>query len=332
MMKRLIFWQNIISPHQVEMINELALHNDNEVVLICEKETYEFRKQMKWNIPTVKNVTLHVGPDDNHLNSLVKEYSKPKDFNIISGLACFHISKFALRAKLSNKIIMAEAPDQNFFFRPFKLLRDYLRSSFYARDVIAYLCIGKQGLKWFKLLSSKNSICYPFTYTVKEYDSQELNRTNNKIIIYIGSLIKIKRVDLLIKAYKSANFREQKTRLVIIGDGPELLTLKKLAASCDSEIDVQKTIDFMGSQSQDQVYQQLSFSDVLVLPSRHDGWGAVVNEALQCGCQVIVSDRCGSCDVINELNGAVFEYPSMLSLKQKLEVAVAKQTDQLKIE
>ncbi len=40
-------------------------------------------------------------------------------------------------------------------------------------------------------------------------------------------------------------------------------------------------------------------SDLLVLPSRWDGWGAVVNEALMCGVPVACSDRCGAADLLD---------------------------------
>jgi glycosyltransferase involved in cell wall biosynthesis len=38
--------------------------------------------------------------------------------------------------------------------------------------------------------------------------------------------------------------------------------------------------------------------DLLVIPSRHDGWGAVVNEALQRGVPVIATDEVGAHDLL----------------------------------
>lgn len=41
----------------------------------------------------------------------------------------------------------------------------------------------------------------------------------------------------------------------------------------------------------------LSNQDILILPSIYDGWGAVVNEALQSGLYVISSNQCGAKDL-----------------------------------
>ena len=56
-----------------------------------------------------------------------------------------------------------------------------------------------------------------------------------------------------------------------------------------------------------------------MLPSRFDGWGAVVNEALMVGTPVICSDRCGASDLIeNGRNGYVFEAGNARALRERL--------------
>ena len=45
---------------------------------------------------------------------------------------------------------------------------------------------------------------------------------------------------------------------------------------------------------------------MFVLPSRHDGWGVVVNEAIGAGLPIIVSDRVGARDLVeNGVNGFI---------------------------
>ena len=53
-------------------------------------------------------------------------------------------------------------------------------------------------------------------------------------------------------------------------------------------------VSFLGTLHNEQARSILSASDVLVLPSRNESWGVVVNEALLSGVPVICSDRCGA--------------------------------------
>ena len=65
--------------------------------------------------------------------------------------------------------------------------------------------------------------------------------------------------------------------------------------------------------------QMIANSDCLILPSRWDGWGAVVNEALMMGVPVICSDTCGASDLLgNPERGEVFKADSVAELADVL--------------
>jgi glycosyltransferase involved in cell wall biosynthesis len=49
-----------------------------------------------------------------------------------------------------------------------------------------------------------------------------------------------------------------------------------------------------------EVRRAIAASDCCVVPSRHDGWGMVVNEALIAGTPVVCSDGCGAADMIDD--------------------------------
>ncbi|MDZ7907834.1 MAG: glycosyltransferase, partial [Gemmobacter sp.] len=53
-----------------------------------------------------------------------------------------------------------------------------------------------------------------------------------------------------------------------------------------------------------------TLADVLVLPSKSEPWGLVVNEAMICGLPVVVSDKCGSAiDLVQDgKTGFSFDY------------------------
>ena len=50
---------------------------------------------------------------------------------------------------------------------------------------------------------------------------------------------------------------------------------------------------------------------LFVLPSMHEPFGAVVNEALIAGCSVLCSEKAGARTLINRSNGAVFDPESI---------------------
>jgi len=62
-----------------------------------------------------------------------------------------------------------------------------------------------------------------------------------------------------------------------------------------------------------------------VLPSRHDGWGAVVSEALMAGTPVVCSDSCGSAGVVRASGqGGVFRSGDREALLSMLKQVIAK--------
>jgi len=126
----------------------------------------------------------------------------------------------------------------------------------------------------------------------------ELNLSEGFLILYVGSLFKLKRVDRLIKA--SANLsKDFEFHVVIAGDGPERQNLERLAESLGL-----KTILFKGSVAHEDMPSYMAASDVLVLPSETEGLPTCVQEAMACGIPVIASNVGGLPDLItNGVNG-----------------------------
>jgi glycosyltransferase involved in cell wall biosynthesis len=57
---------------------------------------------------------------------------------------------------------------------------------------------------------------------------------------------------------------------------------------------MQDRVRFLGFVNQSQLPAVYAASDLLVLPSGHEPWGLVVNEAMSCGIPAVVSDRVGA--------------------------------------
>ena len=67
-------------------------------------------------------------------------------------------------------------------------------------------------------------------------------------------------------------------------------------------------VRFPGFRNQSELPAFFALADVFVLPSRHEPWGLIVNEAMASGCAVIVSNEVGAhADLVTDgVEGFVF--------------------------
>lgn len=122
--------------------------------------------------------------------------------------------------------------------------------------------------------------------------------------IYVGRLTDVKNLKLLINVFNEYD----KLKLSIIGFGEQEEELKAMA---------KENVHFVGAVDNKLLPKFYQNSDVFILPSKSEPWGLVVEEALNNGCPVIVSDRVGCREaLVNDCNGIVFKYDSENSLRE----------------
>ena len=110
-------------------------------------------------------------------------------------------------------------------------------------------------------------------------------------LLYVGRLAPEKNLATLLRAFSRVHAAQPpgSMRLVLVGSGPLEEELKRECA----ELGIEKDVDFLGHRTQASLPEVYRSCDVFVLPSLHEAWGLVVNEALLCRMPVIVSRRCG---------------------------------------
>jgi len=79
-----------------------------------------------------------------------------------------------------------------------------------------------------------------------------------------------------------------------VGEGESLEYLERLVAECG----VAQQCRFLGLKSRPWIYNELHFYDVLVQPSRYEGFGLTVVEGIAAGLPVLVSDIEGPREII----------------------------------
>lgn len=146
---------------------------------------------------------------------------------------------------------------------------------------------------------------------VKKYNLQ-----GKKLVAFVGRLVELKNVDLILRIFSKA--ADNNCVLVVIGDGPERTTLEKMAKSMDREV------IFTGRLEGDSLYAWYNLIGVLVLLSRQEAFGAVVNEALLGGARVAVSKRAGASCLVSDYNGEIVDIDNPAVLPSALDLLLKK--------
>lgn len=111
----------------------------------------------------------------------------------------------------------------------------------------------------------------------------------DRVLLFSGKVIPQKEPLLLIQALGLLPARiRDRLHLVVAGDGPlrtEMITAGRRLLG--------RRFHFLSFLNQREIGRAYAIADLLVLPSRAETWGLVVNEALQWGIPVVVSDRVG---------------------------------------
>ena len=114
---------------------------------------------------------------------------------------------------------------------------------------------------------------------------------------------------------RSAKAKRPIPYLVILGDGEERAALERQAAATGLD-----SIRFAGFRNQSEMPRFFDLASVFVLPSRDEPWGLIVNEAMNAGRPVIVSDDVGCApDLVQDgVNGFIYPTSNIEALTQAL--------------
>lgn len=122
-------------------------------------------------------------------------------------------------------------------------------------------------------------------------DRQRLRRErgwdSSFVVTYVGRLAPEKSIEILIRAAGLVRDAGVSVVLAIAGSGPMEVTLRDTATREGVRA------DFLGFLMGEQLSELYAAGDAFVLPSESEPWGLVVNEAMEFGLPVVVSDRVG---------------------------------------
>jgi teichuronic acid biosynthesis glycosyltransferase TuaC len=142
---------------------------------------------------------------------------------------------------------------------------------------------------------------------------KELNLSENRVILFVGRLVKLKGLNTLLKAI-SILPKKEGFKVLIVGDGPEKNSLIGLS----KKLGLEHVLTFCGEVRGNKLLKLYSLADLFILPSLTEGRPVVIYEAMANECAIIASNVGGIPEQVKDnFNGFLIEPedPEILSYK-----------------
>lgn len=323
----LCFWQPVLTDHAIFTYKALADHLDMEVLCISDREELGVRKQQGWTAAS-DVLPIKLLPDDGWqgwVDQLIGRHCG--DIHIIG--SPFERSRINLALRLATQrrkqvYLLSEpyAPLAISYFGGDVTLRDRIKACLrpamyrwhglrYASRLTGVFAISPLAVRQYATMGVPAHRIFPFGYFVPsaQAETSVVKRVDKEMglrVAFVGSLIPRKGLATAIEAMRRIT---RPVSLDIFGPG-EHSVLGQLPTN----------VRYCGKIPFGQTQSALTTYDVLLVPSLHDGWAVVVNEAVQAGLAIIVSEETGASTMIERWQcGARFPAGDAVSLAMQLD-------------
>lgn len=298
-----------------------------KVLCVCShKELDPTREKMGWTYETLDGVEfIYLADEENPQNSVDEIFKHTENaYHFFTGMRKTGIKRWFLpslwKSRKIKKILWAERPT----FWPFSRgILSFFYYIFLSRKINnsggtlpLILAMGTLGVRAYERLGFKN--VFPFLYQKSDPTppSKFSSRHTETIrFVYVGQFDKRKGVDLMKKAFDRIDY--DNWTLDIVGANGCFFDLMRQWSQED------KRIRFLGAWKSEEVEPNLRNYDACIVPSRYDGWGMVVAEALSAGIGVITTTRTGSRDLVESSGaGIIVKSGSEKELKKAIETVL----------
>lgn len=300
---KIVFLSNYFNHHQKPLSDALARSAD-EYLFVAASEMSASRKRLGYSEPEGDYV-IHVKSEAD--KRFVLDKVDTADIVIIGSAPQYYIRRRLKKHKLTFRY--SERPlkdDRESWKYPLRLIKwradNPVNSPIYLLSASAY---APEDYARFGLFRNKAFRWGYFPQTVY-YD--DINAMIDKKIpgtlLWTGRFLHWKHPETAVETARLLKERGYRFDLVMIGDGEERSRIDGLVR----EYRLSEMVHMTGAVPYDKVREYMERSEIFLLTSdKQEGWGAVLNEAMNSGCAAVASKEIGSVPyLINGANGLTF--------------------------
>lgn len=324
-MKEVLYISNVEVPYRNEFFNQLALKCNLTVLYEKSKSAERDEKwtksiERKYNVEYLDGV--HVG-GDNYFNLKILKYVLHKYDAIIIGCYNSLVQSMAiLFMRIIGKKYIVNLDGEIFLHE--KSIKTTLKK-FFLKGASHYLIAGDSAQKSLAQIIDNNKITsYPFS-SLTQHDidmNSELNNMKREGILVVGQYYDYKGLDIAVEVAKEM-FDVEWT---FVGTGRQ--TERFCEEQQTKKYKNVKVIPFL---QKEELYEAYRKCRVLVLPSRQECWGLVVNEAASIGTPIVATWGSGAAvDYLSDSQYRCFlaKPDDTQDLKKKVEDCLKQKSDE----
>lgn len=141
-----------------------------------------------------------------------------------------------------------------------------------------------------------------------------------KTIGVVSRLERIKGMDLIVPAFAKVYDRHPEIKLLIVGDGSQRDFMEQQVQNAGLP---EESVQFVGRQGQDKLQSFYDQIDILLMPSRSEGFGLTAIEGMARGCVPVVSNTGGLPEVVEDgVSGLLHTPKSVDYIAAKIESVI----------
>ena len=122
----------------------------------------------------------------------------------------------------------------------------------------------------------------------------EVESERTIVIGVVSRLVEIKGMDLVVPTFAKVREMHHDVRLIVVGDG----LLKEMMMEQSRELGCEEAIEWTGRLAQEELAAWYQKMDIVLMPSRSEGFGLTAIEAMDNGCAVVASNVGGLPEVV----------------------------------
>ena len=318
---KLTFISNYINHHQIPLSDALYRILGEEYAFVQTEPMEEERVRQGWAKDFSALPYLHIYEDNpKEVQTLIDE----SDVVIFDGLD----DESYIADRLGRRKIVIRAWERLYregqwkAISPKGLIRKYHDHTRYSDAPVYLLCCGAYVADDFEIIKAYRGKRFKWGYFPAFLPSTQEQRESRKSkdvpnILWAGRFLKLKHaMDALIAVKKMAD-EGIAFEMTFIGGGECEEELKAYTAANHLE----DKVKFTGFLKPEEVRRYMECSDVYLFTSNYEeGWGAVINEAMNSACAVIASHATGAAPFLikDKVNGMIYRSGDVASLEDAL--------------